>query len=113
MAIKKTWLWPSWYSQATRAGGNNVKLKIISNIPSSRCIERKCITQLYWLVRLTVAIHILEEGNPNLEQAFNFLDTFFVRKKQDDVIITLYNRVMMGDNDFFTTHDCTNRGSSR
>ena len=66
--------------------------------------------QVYWLDR---GAHISEEGNPNLEEGLNFLDTFLVRKKQNDMIITLYHRIMMRNNNLFTASNCTNRGATR
>ena len=59
----------------------------------------------------TITAHISEEGNPDLEQAFNFLGTLLVREKQDDMIVTLYHRIMMCDDNLFSAHDCTNRGA--
>ena len=45
-----------------------------------------------------------EKCNTNLKQLLDFLDTFFVGQKQDNVIIRFNHCVVMGYDDLLATH---------
>jgi hypothetical protein len=54
-----------------------------------------------------------EKGNSNLEQAFNSLNAFFIREKQNHMIIYLDHRIVVRNDHFLATDDRTNRRTFR
>ena len=54
-----------------------------------------------------------EKCNADLKQMFNLLDTLFIGKEQNDVIICLNHRVVVGNNDLFTADNRAYCGTTR